>query len=195
MGSRRGVAGGEGRYARYGDCPFDGDFRPAYRFCRVIGCGLIRGGQFFCRPDGFVGERHCWAAFFARYVMHGLPVLQPPALRTVAALSVWGGLRLSGRRGGRLASLVLLSGAIIFADPVAVISQVFGCQHLRLPACYSETSVVSCARAEVPRGLRWLLSNFTYRQALHFCFCLSGGAFHGISVTCAGESFCAGSHL
>lgn len=132
-------------------------------FAALLAAGLIRGGQFFCRSDGFVGRRHCWAAFFARYVMR-LTGLQPPALRTVAALSVWGGLKLSGRQWSGWQVWCCCLAAIIFADPVAVISQSLWLSAFAVAGLLFWYQWFPAPNGNFPRGLRWLL-NLLHLQA------------------------------
>lgn len=92
-------------------------------FAALLAGGLIRGGQFFmparwiCWQAPLVGGVLC-AAFYA-----WLTGLQPPALRTVIALMVWGALKLSGRQWSGWAVWITCLAAIVVVDPVAVISQ------------------------------------------------------------------------
>ncbi len=100
---------------------------------------------------------------------------------------VWGGLKLSGRRwaAGK-------SGAAVwprlFRRSVAVISpKVFGCQHLRLPACYSGISGF-LRQTEIFHGaLRWLL-NLRFTTGRHYTSAFTfGGAFHNKRYRNAGN--------
>ena len=92
-------------------------------FAALLAAGLIRGGQFFMPTRWIawqvplVGGIAC-ATFYA-----WLTGLQPPALRTVVALIVWGALKLSGRQWSGWAVWTCCLAAIVMVDPVAVLSQ------------------------------------------------------------------------
>jgi len=88
-----------------------------------LGWLLMRGIQFF-----LPGNRISWrlpllfglacAAYYA-----WLTGMQPPALRTVVSLAVWGVLRLSGRQWSPWQVWLCCVAAILFIDPVAILSQ------------------------------------------------------------------------
>ena len=92
-------------------------------FAALLTAGLIRAGQFFmptrwiCWQMPLVGGIVC-ATFYA-----WLTGLQPPALRTVVALLVWGALRLSGRQWSGWSVWICCLAAIVVVDPVGVLSQ------------------------------------------------------------------------
>ncbi|SUX65739.1 competence-related protein [Citrobacter braakii] len=92
-------------------------------FAALLAAGLIRAGQFFmptrwiCWQVPLVGGIVC-ATFYA-----WLTGLQPPALRTVVALLVWGGLKLSGRQWSGWSVWICCLAAILVVDPVAILSQ------------------------------------------------------------------------
>ncbi len=83
---------------------------------------LVRGGQFFLSPHR-VGWRgplvagFCFAGFYA-----WLTGMQPPALRTVVSLAVCLALQLTGRRWSPWQVLLVCVAAILFVDPLAVLS-------------------------------------------------------------------------
>ncbi|MDY1036572.1 ComEC family protein [Lelliottia sp. CFBP8978] len=107
---------------------------------------IARGIQFFL-PAHWIGWRFpllagmCFAAFYA-----WLTGMQPPALRTVVSLAVLAMLRLSGRQWSPWQVWVCCVAAILFVDPLAVLSQslalsafavaalIFWYQWLPLPA-------------------------------------------------------------
>lgn len=60
----------------------------------------------------------CCAAFYA-----WLTGMQPPALRTVVALAMWGMLKLSGRQWSGWDVWICCLAAILLMDPVAILSQ------------------------------------------------------------------------
>lgn len=60
----------------------------------------------------------CCAAFYA-----WLTGMQPPALRTVVALAIWGMLKLSGRQWSGWDVWICCLAAILLMDPVAILSQ------------------------------------------------------------------------
>lgn len=49
--------------------------------------------------------------------------MQPPALRTVVALAIWGMLKLSGRQWSGWDVWICCLAAILLMDPVAILSQ------------------------------------------------------------------------
>lgn len=145
-GAGSGVAGGEGRYARYGDCPFDGDFRPAYRFCCVIGCRInpwrtiLFAGQMDSLADAIAGR-------------HSLRDMLCLAYRLTTACAAHGGgterlgrIKIKRTTVERLASLVLLSGRDYFRRSCggyitkSLAVSICGCRPVIL------VSVVSCAK-------------------------------------------------
>lgn len=92
-------------------------------FAALLAAGLLRGAQYFM-PIAWihwqiplVGGIVC-AAFYA-----WLTGLQPPALRTMVALIVWGALKLSGRQWSGWAVWRCCLAAILVADPLAILSQ------------------------------------------------------------------------
>ncbi len=163
-GAGSGVAGGEGRYARYGDCPFDGDFRPAYRFCRVIGCRINPWRTILLPVRWIRWQTPLLGGILCAICYARLTGLQPPALRTVAALSVWGGLKLSGRQWSGWQVWCCCLAAIIFADPVAVISQSLWLSAFAVAGLLFWYQWFPAPNGNFPRGLRWLL-NLLHLQA------------------------------
>ena len=84
---------------------------------------FVRGFQYFL-PAHRIGWRSplvagfCFATFYA-----WLTGMQPPALRTVFSLAVCLALQLSGRRWSSWQVWLLCVAAILFVDPLAVLSQ------------------------------------------------------------------------
>ena len=101
-------------------------------FAALLAGGIIRAGQFFmparwiCWQVPLVGGIIC-ATLYA-----WLTGLQPPALRTVVALLVWGALRLSSRQWSGWSVWICCLAAILVVDPLAVLSQ-----SLWLPSLWS----------------------------------------------------------
>ncbi len=152
---------------------------------------ILFAGQMDSLADAIAGRA------LLRDMLCPLTGLQPPALGTVAALERLGVIKTKRTTVERLASLVLLSGRDYCRSCGGYITKVFWLsKYLRLPACYSGISG-SLRQTEIFHGAyAGCLTCFTYRQALHLCFCLRCGAFHGISVTAMLAKFCCtGSHL
>lgn len=77
-------------------------------------------GKFFCLvlihwQMPLIGGICCAAAW--------LTGMQPPALRTVVALAIWGMLKLSGRQWSGWDVWICCLAAILLMDPVAILSQ------------------------------------------------------------------------
>ena len=110
--------------------------------------------------------------------------MQPPALRTCVALIVGCALRLSGKRWSPWQLWLCCIGAILFADPLAALSE-----SLWLSAFAVAALIFWYQLAPMPGGKRcWLL-----RQSLALCHLQIGlmfllaplqiALFHGISLT------------
>lgn len=139
-------------------------------FAALLAGGIIRAGQFFmparwiCWQVPLVGGIVC-ATLYA-----WLTGLQPPALRTVVALLVWGALRLSSRqwRDGRYGSAVWQPFWWWILLPF--FRKVYGCLHPPLRHCCSGTngyrSRTGRCRVLVVNFWRWLICNWVLR----FCF-------------------------
>ncbi len=149
-----------------------------------LGWLLIRGLQFFL-PCRLISWRiplifaFLCAAFYA-----WLTGLQPPALRTIVALGIWYGLRLSGRQWSPWDIWLCCLGAILFFDPLAILSQslwlsvfavaalIFWYQWLPLPAW------------KMPVPLRQLAGLFHLQLGIMVLLLpLQVLLFHGISTT------------
>lgn len=88
----------------------------------MLGWLVVRGVQFFF-PGGWIGWRLpllTGVGFAISYA--SLTGLQPPALRTAISLSVWAALRLSGRLWSPWQVWLCCIAAILFTDPLAVLS-------------------------------------------------------------------------
>ncbi|WP_436873196.1 ComEC family protein [Kosakonia sacchari] len=88
----------------------------------MLGWLVVRGVQFFF-PGGWIGWRLpllTGVGFAISYAC--LTGLQPPALRTAISLSVWAALRLSGRLWSPWQVWLCCIAAILFTDPLAVLS-------------------------------------------------------------------------
>ncbi len=110
---------------------FNGDIRIAHRFCGVAGCRThSRWARIFCTGAGSLANAINWwnllCCFYAR-----LTGMQPPALRTVVALAIWGMLKLSGRQWSGWDVWICCLAAILLMDPVAILSQSYGSLPLR----------------------------------------------------------------
>ena len=150
----------------------------------TLGWLLLRGLQFFL-PCRWLGWRAplltgLGSAFFFAW----LSGLQPRALRTCVGLIVGCALRLSGKRWSPWQLWLCCIGAILFADPLAALSE-----SLWLSAFAVAALLFWYQLAPMPGGKRcWLL-----RQSLALCHLQIGlmfllaplqiALFHGISLT------------
>jgi len=96
----------------------------------TLGWLLLRGLQFFL-PCRWLGWRAPLLTGLASAIFYAwLTGMQPPALRTCVALIVGCALRLSGKRWSPWQLWLCCIGAILFADPLAALSE-----SLWLSAC------------------------------------------------------------
>ncbi|MGP3592814.1 ComEC family protein [Vagococcus sp. WN89Y] len=88
----------------------------------LLGWSGVRGVQFFL-PPRWIGWRLPLLSGVACALLYAwITGLQPPALRTVIALSIWAALRLSGRLWSPWQVWSCCMGGILFSDPLAVLS-------------------------------------------------------------------------
>ncbi|SUH38337.1 ComEC family competence protein [Salmonella enterica subsp. enterica] len=122
-------------------------------FAALLAAGLIRGGQFFLPVRWIRWQTPLLGGILCAICYAWLTGLQPPALRTVAALSVWGRIKIKRTTVERLASLVLLSGRDYFRRSCggyitkSLAVSICGCRPVIL------VSVVSCAKRKFSTGL------------------------------------------
>lgn len=150
----------------------------------TLGWLLLRGLQFFL-PCRWLGWRAPLLTGLASAIFYAwLTGMQPPALRTCVALIVGCALRLSGKRWSPWQIWLCCIGAILFADPLAALSE-----SLWLSAFAVAALIFWYQLAPMPGGKRcWLL-----RQSLALCHLQIGlmfllaplqiALFHGISLT------------
>ncbi|HFZ1096950.1 TPA: ComEC family protein [Klebsiella oxytoca] len=150
----------------------------------TLGWLLLRGLQFFL-PCRWLGWRAPLLTGLASAIFYAwLTGMQPPALRTCVALFVGCALRLSGKRWSPWQLWLCCIGAILFADPLAALSE-----SLWLSAFAVAALIFWYQLAPMPGGKRcWLL-----RQSLALCHLQIGlmfllaplqiALFHGISLT------------
>ena len=149
-----------------------------------LGWLLLRGVQFFL-PCRWLGWRAPLLVGLASAIFYaGLTGMQPPALRTCVALAAGCALRLSGKRWSPWQLWVCCIGAILFADPLAVLSE-----SLWLSAFAVAALIFWYQLAPMPGGKRSGL----LRQSLALCHLQIGlmfllaplqiALFHGISLT------------
>ncbi|WP_308564332.1 ComEC family protein [uncultured Klebsiella sp.] len=149
-----------------------------------LGWLLLRGAQFFF-PCRWLGWRAPLLTGLACALFYAwLTGMQPPALRTSIALAVGCALRLSGKRWSPWQIWGCCLGAILFADPLAVLSESLWLSAFAVAALifwYQLAPMPHCAR-------HWLL-----RQSLGLGHLQVGlmfllapvqiMLFHGISLT------------
>lgn len=153
-------------------------------FAALLAAGLIRGGQFFLPVRWIRWQTPLLGGILCAICYAWLTGLQPPALRTVAALSVWGGLKLSGRQWSGWQVWCCCLAAIIFADPVAVISQSLWLSAFAVAGLLFWYQWFPAPNGNFPRGLRWLLNLLHLQAGITLLLLpLQVALFHGISVT------------
>ncbi|MDN8599698.1 ComEC family protein [Citrobacter sp. S2-9] len=92
-------------------------------FAALLAGGIIRCAQFVF-PTGWIRWPAPLIGGIGSALFYAwLTGLQPPALRTVIALSAWGVLKLSGRQWSGWEVWLCCLAAIVIADPVAILSQ------------------------------------------------------------------------
>lgn len=90
----------------------------------------------------------CCAAFYA-----WLTGMQPPALRTVVALAIWGMLKLSGRQWSGWDVWICCLAAILLMDPVAILSQSLWLSAAAVAALIFWYQWFPCPEWQLPRGI------------------------------------------
>ncbi|VUT02324.1 ComEC family protein [Klebsiella spallanzanii] len=157
-----------------------------------LGWLLLRGVQFFL-PCRWLSWRAPLLIGLACAIFYSwLTGMQPPALRTCVALAIGCALRLSGKRWSSWQIWLCCLGAILFADPLAVLSE-----SLWLSAFAVAALIFWYQLAPMPRRkMHWLL-----RQSLALCHLQVGlmfllaplqiVLFHGISLTSVIANFIA----
>ncbi len=166
-------------------------------FAALLAAGLIRGGQFFLPVRWIRWQTPLLGGILCAICYARLTGLQPPALRTVAALSVWGGLKLSGRQwSGCWQVWCCCLAAIIFADPVAVISQSLWLSAFAVAGLLFWYQWFPAPNGNFPRGLRWLLNLLHLQAGITLLLLPLGGAFSWHKrYRNAGESFAVPGHI
>lgn len=149
-----------------------------------LGWLLMRGIQFF-----LPGNRISWrlpllfgltcAAYYA-----WLTGMQPPALRTVVSLAVWGVLRLSGRQWSPWQVWLCCVAAILFIDPVAILSQSLWLSAFAVAALIFWYQWFPLPRLPGGRSVRSVLSLVHLQMGMMILLLpIQVTIFHGISLT------------
>ncbi|WP_312269009.1 ComEC family protein [Pseudescherichia sp.] len=149
-----------------------------------LGWLLMRGIQFF-----LPGNRISWrlpllfgltcAAYYA-----WLTGMQPPALRTVVSLAVWGALRLSGRQWSPWQVWLCCVAAILFIDPVAILSQSLGLSAFAVAALIFWYQWFPLPRLPGGRSVRSVLNLVHLQMGMMILLLpIQVTIFHGISLT------------
>ncbi len=109
-------------------------------------------------------------------------LLQPPALRTVAAIERLGRIKIKRTTVSGWQVWCCCLAAIIFADPVAVISQSSAAAIFAVAGLLHSGISAPAPNGNFPRGFTLSCLTVFHLQAIPLLFA-SSGAFHGISVT------------
>ena len=153
-------------------------------FAALLVAILLRGGQFLLPTRWIhwqyplVGGLLC-AAFYA-----WLTGLQPPALRTVVALLVWGALKLSGRQWSGWSVWWCCLAAIVVVDPVAILSQSLWLSAFAVAALLFWYQWFPCPAWSLPRAGQMLVELAHLQLGMTLLLLpLQIALFHGISQT------------
>ncbi|HFZ8995247.1 TPA: ComEC family protein [Citrobacter freundii] len=153
-------------------------------FAALLAGLLIRCGQFFLPVNWIRWQLPLAGGIFCATFYAWLTGLQPPALRTVVALAIWGLLKLSGRQWSGWQVWICCLAAIVIVDPVAILSQslwlsalavaalIFWYQWFPVPAWPASAAIKRCLELiHLQLGITLLL--LPVQIAL----------FHGLSIT------------
>ncbi|HHV9408561.1 TPA: DNA internalization-related competence protein ComEC/Rec2 [Escherichia coli] len=153
-------------------------------FAALLAAGLIRGGQVFL-PGCWIHWQMpliggiCCAAFYA-----WLTGMQPPALRTVVALAIWGMLKLSGRQWSGWDVWICCLAAILLMDPVAILSQSLWLSAAAVAALIFWYQWFPCPEWQLPPVLRAVVSLIHLQLGITLLLMpVQIVIFHGISLT------------
>jgi len=110
--------------------------------------------------------------------------MQPPALRTVVSLAVWGVLRLSGRQWSPWQVWLCCVAAILFIDPVAILSQSLWLSAFAVAALIFWYQWFPLPRLPGGRSVRSVLSLVHLQMGMMILLLpIQVTIFHGISLT------------
>jgi len=145
---------------------------------------IVRGLQFLL-PCQWIDWRTpllagvCFAAFYA-----WLTGMQPPALRTVVSIAVMAALRLSGRQWSPWQVWLCCVAAILFIDPLAVLSQSLALSAFAVAALIFWYQWLPFPQWPVPRWIKPLLALLHLQLGMLFLLLpLQVSIFHGMSVS------------
>ncbi|WP_312948839.1 ComEC family protein [Superficieibacter sp.] len=145
---------------------------------------LMRGFQFFL-PCRLINWRAPLVVGLAGATFYAwLTGLQPPALRTVVGLAIWYALRLTGRQWSPWDIWLCCIAAILFYDPLAVLSQSLWLSAFAVAALIFWYQWMPLPAWSIPAPLR-LLAELIHLQAglMVLLLPLQVLLFHGISTT------------
>jgi competence protein ComEC len=145
---------------------------------------IVRGLQFLL-PCQWIDWRTpllagvCFAAFYA-----WLTGMQPPALRTVVSIAVLAALRLSGRQWSPWQVWLCCVAAILFIDPLAVLSQSLALSAFAVAALIFWYQWLPFPQWPVPRWIKPLLALLHLQLGMLFLLLpLQVSIFHGMSIS------------
>lgn len=145
---------------------------------------IMRGFQFLL-PCQWIDWRVpllagvCFAAFYA-----WLTGMQPPALRTVVSIAVLAALRLRGHQWSPWQVWLCCVAAILFIDPLAVLSQSLALSAFAVAALIFWYQWLPFPQWPVPRWIKPLLALLHLQLGMLFLLLpLQASIFHGMSVS------------
>lgn len=153
-------------------------------FAALLAAALIRGVQFFL-PIRWIRWQHPLIGGLACVAFYAwLTGLQPPALRTVVALMVWGALKLSGRQWSGWSVWCCCLAAIVLVDPMAMLSQSLWLSAFAVAALLFWYQWFPCPVCPLPRAGRVLCELAHLQLGITLLLLpLQISLFHGLSLT------------
>ena len=145
---------------------------------------LARGLQFFL-PAHWIGYRIPLAVSLLVALLYTwLSGANPPAVRAMAALMLWCGLRLAGLRCSGWQVWSLCVGAILFFDPLTILSDSFWLSALAVAALLLWYQWFPLP-ARFMQKKRWLLLQLLHLQLgmMLLLMPVQGFIFHGVSLS------------
>lgn len=110
--------------------------------------------------------------------------MQPPALRTVVALAMWGMLKLSGRQWSGWDVWICCLAAILLMDPVAILSQSLWLSAAAVAALIFWYQWFPCPEWQLPPVLRAVVALIHLQLGITLLLMpVQIVVFHGISLT------------
>ncbi|CBG87760.1 ComEC family protein [Citrobacter rodentium] len=153
-------------------------------FTALLAAALLRGAQFLLPVSRIRWQHPLISGLLCATFYAWLTGLQPPALRTIIALAVWGALKLSGRQWSGWSVWCCCLAAIVIVDPVAILSQSLWLSAFAVAALLFWYQWFPCPGWPLPRAGRLLLQLIHLQLGITLLLLpLQIALFHGVSLT------------